>query len=307
MYHSLLAHEPEAFLYVFAFDEPCYQVLRKLDLPQLKIISLVEFEDQDLLSIKNSRSKAEYCWTCTSSIILYCLKNFNIESVTYCDADLYFFDSPAKLIAEIPEKDSILLTEHRYSPNYDNTAVSGIYCVQFMTFKNTTDGLNALLWWREKCIEWCYARFEDGKFGDQKYLDDWLTRFKGVWVLQHEGGGLAPWNTQQYEYKLVNGKLFVENLKSAKKSPVIFYHFHYLRFYTNHPVVLAGKYTLDSTVKELVYNPYFEALNQAEKIIKPMAPNLNYHGASQYSQIPSWQKIKDKWFSIKLKLKKWLN
>ena len=33
-------------------------------------------------------------------------------------------------------------------------------------------GLKALKWWRDRCLEWCYARIEDGKFGDQFYIED---------------------------------------------------------------------------------------------------------------------------------------
>ena len=65
---------------------------------------------------------------------------------------------------------SILLTKHRYSPQYNKELKAGKYCVQFVTFKNDARALEALIWWRDRCLEWCYNRFEDGKFGDQLYL-----------------------------------------------------------------------------------------------------------------------------------------
>jgi hypothetical protein len=73
----------------------------------------------------------------------------------------------------------VLITDHGYAPEYDQSATSGQYCVQFMTFERD-GGEPVRRWWEERCIEWCYARFEDGKFGDQKYLDDWPYRFKGT-------------------------------------------------------------------------------------------------------------------------------
>jgi hypothetical protein len=92
-----------------------------------------------------------------------------------------------------------------------------------MTFKNTENGLKVLNWWRDACLEWCYNRFEDGKFGDQKYLDDWTHKFSGVHVLEHLGGGVAPWNLQQYQ--LLSGHKMLET-KTGKYFNLIFFHFH---------------------------------------------------------------------------------
>lgn len=217
-------------LYFFPFDDKAEKVIKELDYDRVIIIPLRLFEDKDLLKIKQSRSAAEYCWTCTPSTILYVLNNFQAGECTYIDADLYFYSSPERIFAEMKDS-SILLTEHRYTREYDQTEISGRFCVQFTTFKKDPSGLNALIWWRNACIDWCYSRFEDGKFGDQKYLDDWPGRFPGVHVLEEPGGDLAPWNIQQY-ILLPDGKRITGRERtSGKEFAVIFYHFHDLKFF----------------------------------------------------------------------------
>lgn len=52
------------------------------------------FETDELLALKRERSKAEYCWTCTSVIIEYVLNHFLVQSCTYLDSDLYFYSDP---------------------------------------------------------------------------------------------------------------------------------------------------------------------------------------------------------------------
>src|SRR3989337_3868323 len=111
---------------------------------------------------------------------------------------------------------SILITEHRFSREYrKEEKLNGRYCVQFITFKNDEYGLGALIWWKNQCINWCYNRIENGKFGDQKYLDDWTTRFKKVHVLQHLGCGLAGWNISQYKFYKVNDDFYGLEKKSG--------------------------------------------------------------------------------------------
>jgi hypothetical protein len=168
LYRSLEAHSDTFHLYILAFDNKCADTLVAMKLPHATVITLPEFEDEDLLRVKKERTRGEYCWTSTSSLILYCINTYNLPHCTYLDADMYFYNSPQLLLDEVPAEYSVLITEHRYTKPYDQSATSGKYCVQFMYFKNDTNGMKVLNWWRNACIEWCYNRMEDGKFGDQK-------------------------------------------------------------------------------------------------------------------------------------------
>jgi hypothetical protein len=274
MYYSLEKTCENFHLYIFAFDDKTFDILNKLKLKKATIVSLKDFEDDKLLKIKSTRTKAEYCWTSTSSTILYVIQKYNVPSCTYLDADLYFYKNPQLLFDEMGDK-SVLITEHRYPPKFNRTNSSGIYCVQFITFVNNEEGLKALKWWRDACIEWCYDRYEDGKFGDQKYLDDWLTRFKGVHVLQHLGGGLASWNVEQYPLVERKGnQITFLNKKDNSKFEAVFYHFHHVRFFKNDIVDLGWRHPTMPVVNNL-YVPYIKELSETEKMVKQVDHEFN--------------------------------
>ena len=260
MYESLAKYCNDFHLYIFPFDNISLEILNKLNLNKTTIIPLGDFENEELLSIKSTRTKQEYCWTCTSSIILYVLEHFKVDNCAYLDADLYFFSSPDVLINELQDK-SVLITEHRYSKGYDFAKTSGKYCVQFLTFKNDSLGLNVLKLWVKACIEWCFARFEDGKFGDQKYLDDWTSRFDCVHELENIGGGVAPWNVRQYQVINKKKDLYIKERKNKKISKLVFYHFHGIVFYQNNIIELANPiYLLSREIIRYLYKPYIKKL-----------------------------------------------
>jgi len=263
MYESLSKYSKNFHLYVFAFDDNCYHLLKQLNNQNMTVISLLEFEDEQLLRVKKNRSVAEYCWTCSPSVIKYAIVHYDLDNCTYLDADIYFFSDPAVLIKEMKDS-SVMITEHRYTPRYDQSATSGKYCVQFMTFKNDHNGMIALNWWREACIEWCYSKYENGKFGDQMYLDDWVTRFDGVHELQHLGGGVAPWNVQQYN---LTDHSFV----------LVFYHFHNYKFLKNDFVEL-GVYELDENDLNILYKPYTKHLEDISIKLKKIDSQHDYNG-----------------------------
>lgn len=280
LYESLQAVCPDAHLYVFAFDDKTYEYLKMISPKNLTVISLKEFEDEKLLGIKNTRSAAEYCWTCTPSTILYAIKKYNLDNCTYVDADMYFYSNPEVLVNEMNGK-SVLITEHRYTAQYDQTTKSGKYCVQFITAHNTPEGLEVMEWWRNACIDWCYARHEDGKFGDQKYLDDWMTRFRSVHELQHLGGGIAPWNVQQYKFELKSGKIVGKEITTAKQFEAVFFHFHGLKFFDNDFVSLTDSgYEISKSVIELFFKPYVRTLMRIKNEVQKIDNSFNPNGSS---------------------------
>ena len=277
LYNSLIRVSKNFRLYIFAFDSITYEYLKKINLKKVIIIPLNEFEDRKIKNIKETRTLTEYFWTCTGSTVLYLFNKYNLKSCTYLDADLYFYKNPKILIEESKES-SCIISKHNYSDGYDQTKTSGIYCVQFMHFKNDYLGNKILLDWRNQCIKWCFNRFEDNKFGDQKYLDIWPKKYEGVHVLNNLGGGVAPWNVQQYK---VLKKLKLQIKKTHLKFDLVFFHFHNLKFINKNTTYIGG-YKIDKNIKKKIYKPYLKKMLiihnklKKEKNIKDINLNESY-------------------------------
>lgn len=276
LYRSL-SRVCESFrLHVFCMDDETSAFLATLDLPNVEIVPLavLEAHDRELAAVKPTRDQIEYCWTATPCICLYVLEQHpDISEVTYLDADLMFFADPGELWEEMGLA-SVLLTPHRYAPQHGHLeSANGVYNVQFMTFKRTPEGLTALRWWRDRCIEWCYRRHEDGKFGDQKYLDDWPERFDGVHVLEHPGGGLAPWNASRYALTAEATGIAVDG------RPLVFHHFHGLSLHspppasaTAGPTLLSWEadYPIGRAERRLLWEPYAAALQEELALLRSL-------------------------------------
>ena len=269
LYKSLESHCEVFHLYIFAFDDISYTTLKKLKLNHTTIISLKEFENEDLLRVKPTRTFAEYCWTSTATAIWFSIKNYNLDHCTYLDADILFFASPIPIFEEIGNK-SIGITPHNFSSNVKSTEIYGKYCVQFTYFKNDNYGMKALEWWKNSSIEWCYAKLEDGKYGDQKYLDYFEEKFDNVHIINHNGAGVAPWNVSLFNIKSNGSSLSIE----TKKQPIntfelIFYHFQGLKFEksNNSIVVYPSFLKISAPILRFIYKPYVLMLLSIKKEI----------------------------------------
>ncbi len=248
LYLSLERITDDFHLYVMAFDKDCYNKLQSCGFKHMTVELSDNFETPELLSVKQIRTKPEYYWTCGPSVIYHFLSKNTLPDLTYLDADLFFFSDPHVIQKEIGNS-SVAISEQ--GGEGSNSARYGKYCVQYVYFRNDADGVKCLKWWRERCIEWCYSRYEDGKYGDQKYLEQFEILFNNVHILQHKGI-LGPWDT--------NFCNFTENsvIHRGIEYPFVFYHMSGTRFEFNN-----GELTLNVVESEaspeltrLFYYPY---------------------------------------------------
>jgi hypothetical protein len=219
LYRSLETHARPFRLWVLAIDDEVERHLTQLALPDLAVVPLHTIETPELLAVKPGRTRAEYCWTITP---FACQAVFDRDPTarraTYVDADVFFFDDPRILLAELDQsRKHVLVTEHAYAPDYDRSHDSGRFCVQFLTFDRTEAARAVMQWWQSRCLDWCFARYEKGRFGDQVYLDQWPDLFGGdVHILRQVERTLAPWNVRHFS-------------KGSEPPKPVMYHFHGLR------------------------------------------------------------------------------
>lgn len=271
LHDSLTRHVPRATLTVLCLDDATRDALARLARPGIETLTLSDLEAAEprLLEVKPGRSRAEYYFTCTPALIHHLLARLpRGEPLGYLDADLYFFGDPAPLYREAPEA-STLIIPHRFPDPLRHLEVHGIYNVGLVSLVHDEHGLECLTWWRDRCIEWCFDRVEDGKYADQKYLDEWPGRFQGVHVVRHRGANLAPWNVERDLLSLDAGTVRVGG------DPLLFYHFQGLRRLTRvitDSGLSAYRARMTPLMRTHLYNPYLCALTRIEREVRAALP-----------------------------------
>lgn len=254
-------------MFALCLDDKVYEILNTLALDGIVPVALHDLEnaDGDLKAIKTNRSRVEYYFTCTSCFLRYLFDKYLIvDLLTYVDADLFFYSSVASIFEEMGPS-SILIIPHRFPSRLRDNERFGLYNVGLLTLRRNKEGLQCVDWWRTRCLEWCFDRFEDGKFADQKYLDRWPELFPKVCIVQHAGAGLAPWNVERHKISRVGGRMFVDG------QPLIFYHFQGYQQLSIHYVDAALSYAgflFDTTVIRHIHLPYVETVMRARDSLK---------------------------------------
>lgn len=258
LFHSLKKTANPFSLRVICLDQESLRALQKNGDERITAISLeaVEALDTKLKDSRKTRTQFEYYFTLTPWIILKALDGVpQGQLLSYVDADMFFFSSPDAVFEEIKGFD-VGITPHRYPPRLHHLAKTGLYNIGWLVFRNSDNSRDCLKTWGNQCIDWCYDRFENEKYADQKYLDLWPKKYPYVKVIEHPGANVGPWCVQEY----VKGN----ELKSrGRGQELVCYHFHgfqnlgpkiykpNLRHFTERP----SRKILDS-----IYLPYISAL-----------------------------------------------
>lgn len=272
LHASLMRHAMPFTLWMCCMDDDALRLMERLALPNVRLMSFRDLEawDPRLATARGNRSTLEYFFTCAPALPLYVLDVGHASFVAYLDADLFVYSSLEPLFDEMG-KDSVLIVPHRFAPRLRSLEKYGRFNVGLVAFRGSDDGLACLRWWHERCLEWCHDRLEGDRYGDQKYLDRFVDKFRGVHVLRHMGGGVGPWNLTTHDVRADDDGALIGG------DPIVFAHLHGVRRVGPGTYRLGAssyKMRVDAVVREHVYRPYIEALEEAEVNVAAAAAHL---------------------------------
>ncbi|WP_170065637.1 putative nucleotide-diphospho-sugar transferase [Clostridium vincentii] len=252
-------------LMICCMDETSFSTLSNLKLENTTIINISEVEDAELLSVKKERSIQEYCWSTKATLVLYILEKYGVDSVIYCDADIFFFSDPEPIFKLWKNYDTLICNQ-RY-PEFEHEY--GRFQAGFLGFSNRKTSLDILNWWKEKCIDWCSAKHDSemDRWGDQKYLDQVPNLFSSIKILNDLGIDAAPWNliiNNDYKVYKENNTVLIDG------SELMVYHFGSMEIFDESTFDL---WKLDPLIfsKEIIdniYIPYVHVLKRAIEVLK---------------------------------------
>lgn len=305
LYLSIERQTADFTLYVMAMDRECQVRLNAMKMPHVVVECIDDCMSPELSTARNNRSRAEFCWTCGSYVTHYFLISRKLPSLTYLDSDLMFFSSPQVIFDELENKNASI----GLSPHFTPYCASGKYCVQYCYFRNDSDGLAALTWWKDECLKWCYSKIEDGKYADQLYLSRMPDLFHGVVDISNRGAGIANWNAYQYGFD--DGCVVFEN----RRYPFVFFHYSGFNIAMSDDILVIKEcFEVSPDIYKCFVIPYVELLrdvfeNSLDRKVRSIEYVKNYSYAmgiiykfdNMMLQFAWWHRFKALLISLKYK------
>ncbi len=272
-YRSLERTASDFHIFVCCTDDEAYRVLSALRLPRCTALTLADLKDGELYTLQRERKANEFCWTLKSYLMLHLVQEYGFDRLIYCDGDIGFMGNLDLLYQDWGDSSIYLCTqrdvdwvERKY----------GKYQAGILGVKNNDTGLSMLRWWRDKCREWCFNYEDNGRLGDQKYLDDVPGLFGDVKISWNRGINAAPWNTiynNNYPVNASGGSVTIDG------QPLVAYHFACIDIYDDQHFDLwnLGNITVQPVVRKAIYVPYLKMLREAMATVNTLVPAFTPH------------------------------
>lgn len=270
LYKSALEYVPDCQFSFLCLDDESKKILDELKLPNLQTNIISDLKNIELEKVRQSRTRGEFAFTAKSNYLAYLIKTTEYsfgDIIIWADADILFYSSAKQLINEVLRGHSIIRTSHKFKTDkeYLNEKV-GKYNAGMIFFKIDENSKQCIQEWSKQCIDWCFHRLEDGKLGDQMYLNDWHNKYKGVYDLPHKGVNTGTWNINNYKVTNVANRFYLDN------EILICYHFHGIKTSLHRNRIKI--YPISIYHKD-IYNVYTKALYQALKLVQTIRPSFD--------------------------------
>ncbi len=223
---SVIKHNLGIDMYIFLADEKT---------PDIADSDLVTLDEKWIPNWKDMAFKYNVIEFSTS-IKPFCFSKLfdeGYEKVIYLDPDIFVTDNLKEIFDSLNEY-SMVITPHynHIETNYTGAVTEeellfvGIYNLGFAAITNNNIGKQIVEWWKDRLFDKCYADKDDAMHVDQRWID-FLPGFfpNDILISHHPGINIAIWNLHERELKIQNDKYVIEDLRTKKVFPLLFFHF----------------------------------------------------------------------------------
>lgn len=201
---------------VLALDDNCFNEVKNISNKNLIVLKVKDIFPHFLVT-----DNKEFFFTLTAYFCKYCMNHYQPKSLTYVDADIYFFQTIDLLLHEVSGA-SLAFTDHRHNNLLKNRYLKyGKYNVGLNYFLNDSEGNDALNLWCDRCDQHINnpSMNKLSFFSDQNLVDDFDVLFSNFKLITNIGINVAPWNAFNYKFSKIDTEYFVNDNK------LICYHF----------------------------------------------------------------------------------
>jgi len=152
LYRSLVEESAAFTLWVLCLDDATYDTVIKLNAQGLQPIRIADLESAypELRNVKAQSARTDYFFYYLPALPAYVLKQDPaMRTITFLDADLYFFSDPDTILNEMTAN-SVLILEHRFPTALQNIRKFGRFKIGFLSFRNDEAGRGFLENWRSQ-------------------------------------------------------------------------------------------------------------------------------------------------------------